>query len=362
MTPLALHNTNSVPDAWHDVRSPGGYEWWYFDAEDPSSDRQLVAIFLDGFVFHPGYLRAYARYDRSPTRHAPPLPREFPCVYFVLYEKGAIRAQFMTQFAPADFRAGRDRPEVTIGPNRFDVSADGILRLRLRGTPWKLTWQGPKLLEEQTLSAELSFTPVFRHEPVERTFLSRQMTKAEHQWVIANPRCAVSGEIVLFGAAQDGQPQTISFSGKGYHDHNYGTAPIGRGLARWIWGRVLLDRRAVTFHFARACDKSLPDEVHLVDATSEGIDEVTVSRAQADWSGRTPLLLRYPKRLSFDSSLVLERPRVVDSSPFYLRLMYDAAVDGEVGTAFCEVAYPHRLGWPVLGRMIEMSIDKRSAR
>ena len=39
-----------------------------------------------------------------------------------------------------------------------------------------------------------------------------------------------------------------------------------------------------------------------------------------------------------------------------MRLIY-AADHG--GTAFCEIAYPHRLRWPVLGRMIEMSIDKR---
>ena len=52
---------------------------------------------------------------------------------------------------------------------------------------------------------------------------------------------------------------------------------------------------------------------------------------------------------------------MIDSSPFYLRIMYDASLRGtQCGRAFCEVAYPHRLRWPVLGRMIEMSIDKRA--
>jgi hypothetical protein len=49
---------------------------------------------------------------------------------------------------------------------------------------------------------------------------------------------------------------------------------------------------------------------------------------------------------------------VVDSSPFYLRVRYKAKVGDKVGTALCEVAYPHRLRWPVLGRMVEMSILK----
>ena len=61
-------------DGWHAVAAPGGYEWWYFDAEDPATDTQLVAIFMEGFVFHPGYIRAYELYRRRPTRVAPPLP------------------------------------------------------------------------------------------------------------------------------------------------------------------------------------------------------------------------------------------------------------------------------------------------
>ena len=59
-----------------------------------------------------------------------------------------------------------------------------------------------------------------------------------------------------------------------------------------------------------------------------------------------------------DDVLSLGNPRLIDSSPFYLRLIYDATTRGKAGTAFCEVAYPHRLRWPILGRMIEMSIAK----
>jgi hypothetical protein len=55
--------------------------------------------------------------------------------------------------------------------------------------------------------------------------------------------------------------------------------------------------------------------------------------------------------------LQLVNPKVVDASPFYLRLAYDASLRGISATAFCEIAYPHRLRWPILGRMIEMSIN-----
>jgi len=183
------------------------------------------------------------------------------------------------------------------------------------------------------------------------------MTGADHHWVIANPLCDVSGVIELFDP-DAGKPRVIDFNGRGYHDHNYGTGPLGPGLKRWIWGRVLFEDRVFTFHFARPSDRRLQDEVHLVEAGCEQIREHEVKRADVDWSARNALWLEYPKHLRFDDAIELHNPRLVDSSPFYLRLIYDAVCCGRKGSAFCEVAYPNRLRWPVLGRMIEMSIGK----
>jgi carotenoid 1,2-hydratase len=339
------------PDAWHRVRSPGGYEWWYFDAEDPQHDRQIVAILFQGFVFHPGYLRAYARYRRRPTRVAPPLPEQFPCAYFVVYEHGRIARQFMTQYPPGAFAARPDRPHVTVGPNT--LCTDGqTLKLNLTGTPWELTFHGPVLLEDQQLQAELTFSPHLTAPAQERIFLSRELSGADHRWVIANPLCEVTGTICYDG-------QSIAFRGRGYHDHNYGTAPLGPGLRRWIWGRVLFEDLACTFHLARARDSSLAEEVHVVQADATGMRELPVAVVEGNWSRRTATLLRYPPELRFENALWLSNARLIDSSPFYLRLMYDAQHDDRRGRAFCEIAYPQRLRWPVLGRMIEMSIDKQ---
>ena len=73
---------------------------------------------------------------------------------------------------------------------------------------------------------------------------------------------------------------------------------------------------------------------------------------------QTALRLAYPNRLRMGEAMELRNPRLIDSSPFYLRLIYDATCRGKQGSAFCEVAYPHRLRWPILGRMIEMSIGR----
>ena len=347
---VPMFTPNPIADAWHQVTAPGGYEWWYFDAEDPATDTQVVAIFLEGFVFHPGYLRAVARYQRRPTVTPPPRAGDFPCAYLCVYRNGKIAHQFMTQYKPADFSASREAAAVTIGENLLRVDETGAYRLSLSGHPWELTWQGPKTHRDRTLAADFTFTPRYAHPPAERRFLSEAMTGADHHWVIASPSCGVTGRVTIAG-------ETIDFAGRGYHDHNYGTGPLGPGLARWIWGRVIDETGVRTFHHAVPRDTSLPAETHLVRADSTASVEVPVKQVNADWSRSNATGLAYPDFLAFDDALVLRKPRVIDSTPFYLRLQYDVA--NSASKAFCEVAYPHRLRWPVLGRMIEMSFDKR---
>lgn len=370
MALIPLYSSPALPDASHAVVAPGGYEWWYFDAEDHATDTQIVAIVLHGFVFHPGYLRAHAKYLRNPTRRQPVTPDHFPCVYLCVYRKGKIAHQFMTQYKASDYQASTRQVQVQIGPNTLDANPNG-LRLSLLGTPWKLTWQGPQTLTDQTLQAWFDFKPTFTHPPLERVFLSRQMTGAEHHWVIANPHCQVSGKINL--RSKDQPDQIIDFSGVGYHDHNYGTGPLGPGLKRWIWGRAIVADQVLTFHYAVPRDCKLKDEIHLVRAADHKIQAIDVDRVECDWTKISSVGLRYPSAIAFhppgspslgtDSmAFVLDNPRVIDAAPFYMRLVYDARIGDRVTTAFCEVAYPNRLRYPILGRMIEMSIDKRPCR
>jgi carotenoid 1,2-hydratase len=386
-------------DAWHRVTAPGGYEWWYFDAEDSVADLQVVAIFFQGFVFHPGYLRRYYAYLRSPTRVAPPMPAEYPCVYLAVYEKGKPAAQMMTQYRSEDFAASERVTDVAIGPNVVRRLEDGSIRVSVRGTPWQLTWQGPKREAGAEMSVDLIFKPRLPHRPHERMFLSRQMTGAEHRWVIADPLCDVEGSIRLPGrsAARSSNPavrgtssrwggrssgragsaggrdaaagRTLSLNGNGYHDHNYGAGPLGSGLRRWMWGRVLKENRVTIFHVATPNDKSLPDELHLLEADAAGIRESQVEALDAPAWAINSVGLAYPREMSFklpeSTSLWLRVTRQIDVSPFYMRMQYAAVTERMAlprlttfGTAFCEIGYPNRLRWPILGRMIEMSVEK----
>ena len=42
-------------DVWHPEKDAKGYEWWYFDALSDDGKEAVVIIFLDNFVFSPGY-------------------------------------------------------------------------------------------------------------------------------------------------------------------------------------------------------------------------------------------------------------------------------------------------------------------
>ena len=349
--PLPMFERPSHPDGHHRVTAPGGYEWWYFDAESPDGRDRFVAILFEGFVFHPGYLRRDAAFRKQPTKVPPVTGRDFPCAYCCTYRDGKIVRQFMTQVKPDAFDASPDEPRVRVGDCTLEP-VDGGLRLKLSGTPWHLTARGPQLDVKRTLTADVTFRPTLENDPAERVFLSREMTGEHHGWIPAAPRCEVTGTV-------DGKP----FSGRGYHDHNYGTGPLDAGLKRWIWGRVLTDDGTTSFHVAEARDAKLPREEHFFRLTAGGFEELPTKGLKLNWSRKSGAFLPYPAAVDFPGKLSLTSPTIVDASPFYLRLTYRATLDGRPARdAFCEVGHPGRLRWPILGRMIEMSVDKRQAR
>jgi len=332
----------ATADAWHRVTAPGGYESWQFDAEDATNDVRILGMLCEGFIFHPGYLRRYARYRRWPTLIAPPAPGEYPCASFAVYRGGGIAWECVTQFAPADYHASDTGVDVRMGPNTLRREQDGSLRLHLEAAR----------SGETKLTADLSFRPRFENPPLETTILSRELSGADHRWVIADPLCEVTGQVHVAGAAE------LAFAGRGYHDHRYGTGPLGPGLRRWIGGRVLLEDRVLAFHLAEPRDRRLPDEVHVVESDAGGMRERAMVDVEADWSGSTGRRLKYPRRLRLGNAFSLQNPRVIDARAFRLRLTYDALIDGRPATALCEVVHPRRLRWPVLGRILEMSISR----
>jgi hypothetical protein len=239
MPTLPLFDTPADPNAWHRVTAPGGYEVWHFDAADASGDVRVVVEFGEGQSFDSTYRRRYLRYRRNPTGHRPPVPSEYPFVNFALCERRRLLAKLVARHRPGALVASSDTPDLTIGPNSLARDPGGALRLHVEGVArppvarWRMTWRGVSRRQHGPhVTADLTFRPL-RHAPPDEPDLL-----APHRRVVIHPSCAVEGIIRIVGdRSLKGQTREIAFTGRGAHDHRYGTAPLGTcnelGMAKY---------------------------------------------------------------------------------------------------------------------------------
>jgi carotenoid 1,2-hydratase len=201
MPTIPLYTSPSDPNAPREVRRPGGYEWWYFDAEDRGTDRQIVVMFFDACPFDPRYVREYHRYLRHPTRFRPPLPSSFPCTYLAFHQGDKLVARFVERSSAL--------PAAPSGEQRISF---------VRGS----------------FEVQLTFRPRWLRPAVERTLLEH------HHWVLVNPLCDVAGMIRL-------NRDSIPFTGRGFRDHHWGKAAPSATMRRWVFGRVLREDSVLAF-------------------------------------------------------------------------------------------------------------------
>lgn len=337
MPTLPMYDTSADPDAWHRVTAPGGYEWWRLDAEDESAEVRVVVRLYDGHAFHPGYVRAYRRYLRRPTRRPPPVPRDYPCAELTIYRKGKVWGRFTDLYPAGTLTTSTERLCVAVGPNR--LAADGeVLRLSMSAG-------------SGGAGCELVFRPRGRCGPFEKVVFPRAYSNAEHRWVIARPTCDVEGTVACGG-------ERLAFRGRGYQDHQYGTGPLAVGVGRWIQGRAILLGRALLFHTAWT-PRAEAGGTHVIDL-AEACRELERPRIGVAGGGRAKWGLSYPGEIRVADELKLVAPVLIDSSPFAVRAVYTACAaesDAEVGQAVCEIVYPGRLRWPVARKVVERGIN-----
>jgi hypothetical protein len=309
----------SRADDWHRIGAPGGYEWWEFDALDESNRLRVIVRFHDGFVLDSEYARRYDSYRRRPTAHAPPVPRQYPCVQFTILENDLIVAGNTIRFGEGAFQVDAKTGAITIGANRIEMR-DAETRLQFQGGGG-------------AASAEMIFKSRMLALPFEQVMFSAEF--GIHRWTVTRPRCDVEGQINFSG-------RQVRISGIGYCDHHYGTGAVGASTRRWLRGRAMLPGGTVAFYVltdhASGIDEFaavLADDAQV--ARMDGLDCCCV------WNERTWRGLTFPSAVNFGQLLVLRRPRIVDTSANSLQLLFDAYVDGETCQAWGEIAYPARL-------------------
>ena len=325
--------------------TPGAYEWWYFDALSDDGEWAMACIWFLGNPFSP-YYRLAARGQRAD-------PFAHNAVFFALYRWGRLHAYHFTRYPAVRIEAGGSVPgTLRFGPNRLTLGGEGGCELTIA--------------DENANRRILEATLRFAFSPLLPQAVQGDGGVETHFWLPAAPACLVSGRITL-REAQNSGAEEITFTGQGYHDHNWGRLPFAENIRDWYWARVGLgpERAALLYHVrAQGNEKSanhllLFDGGRLVHHDAGAC--VRLSRPVMNGFGTV-----YATRLLAGSGDVRACFRLrsrLDSAPFYLRTLCDATVTqggkAETGTGIGEYLRPRVMSWPLVASAMKARIVER---
>lgn len=319
----------------------GAYEWWYFDALADDGEWALTCIWFLGNPFSPYYRLVALGRPVDPFAHN--------ALLFALYRHGKLHAYHFTRFDRSEVETADCLPATfQFGPNRLFLSAGGSSRLKI----------ADENANCRRLDANLAFdAPPLRDETV------TDAPADAHYWLPAAPVCRVSGQIVLRDAQSIGA-QTIAFTGRGYHDHNWGRLPFDADIRDWYWARAALsaERAAVLYHVHYRAPRKPDSHLLLFDngrlIPQEGEAQVRLThRAINGFGTRYATQLRAecgPLRVQFKLG------KRLDSAPFYVRAQCEASVTTggrvERGQGLGEYFRPRILSWPLVASAMKARI------
>lgn len=176
---------------------PGTYEWWYFDAHLDDGAKVVVVFFTKHYT-------------------TPELPLT-PMIEINLELPDGRYFQRQVQVAPEQFHAAKDRCEVLIG----DAVFEGDLHT------YRIKAEVGELAVDLELVGEVpAWRPGSGH-----LYFGEGDERRLFAWLPSVPKGSVTGSYSV-----DGVQHTVT-GGNGYHDHNWGDAPMSFLMHDWYWGR-----------------------------------------------------------------------------------------------------------------------------
>lgn len=325
-------------------QTPGAYEWWYFDALSDDGEWVLSCIWFLGNPFSPYY--------RHAALGKPPSPFEQNAIYFALYRFGKLYAYHFTRFPVSEVTAEEALPLcLRFGPNR--LSAIG-------GRQWRL-----EIADENANGRHLSASLSFTSPPLAAAEFPETALDSEHSWLPSAPFCRVSGQIELSELHNPGS-ESISLTGTGYHDHNWGRLPFDAAIRDWYWARAALpgERSVILYHVRphRGPPVShllLFERGHLLHYDAQA--KVRLGRRVLNGFGT-----QYSSRLTasgggLDAAFHLGTR--LDSAPFYVRVLcwVEVAWNGQTerGQGIGEYLRPRPMSWPLVASAMKARIVER---
>lgn len=264
---------------------PGGYAWWYVDALSDDGHQGLTLIAFVGSVFSPYYAWAGRR---DPLDHC--------ALNVVLYgRRGSAWA--MTE---------RRREAVARTPDTFVVASSS------------LQWTGEGLqidLEETTHPWPSRIAGRIRVRPEATNPRRVQLDPAgAHVWWPLAPRSRVDVELT--------HPE-VRWSGGGYFDSNWGSAPLESAFSAWNWSRASVDGGAAILYDVVRRDADPLSVALRVDASGRARD------FEAPGMQRLPPTRWWRIARASRSEGALRVERTLEDTPFYARSVLKSELLGQ---------------------------------
>jgi carotenoid 1,2-hydratase len=293
--------------------SPGGYAWWYLDAESPDGAAALTIIAFIGSVFSPYYAWSGRR---SPENHC--------ALNVALY--GRRRRWAMTE---------RSRAKVDLAPDRFTIG------------PSALEWRN----DELTINIDEHGAPV--PAPMRGTVTVRPAAlgdrsfqidaQGRHRWRPLAPRSHVT---VAF------DEPAVSWAGEGYLDSNDGEEPLEDAFQSWNWARLSAPGARPLILYDTAPRRSDPRRLALEVSADGGL--IARDSPALVHAAPTPVF-RMERLLGGDGAGV---SATLEDAPFYSRSLMETTLDGRRYRGFHESLSGDRLRSPVVKAMLPFRMPR----
>ncbi|MBO1332595.1 lipocalin-like domain-containing protein [Streptomyces sp. VRA16 Mangrove soil] len=175
--------------------SAGTYEWWYFDAHLDDGAKLVVVFFT----------KEFSDINRPVT----------PAIRIDLTLPDGSQEDRLVEFDPRTFTASTEGCDVRIGDNVF---TGDLHTYTIRGDAEGISF-------DVTLTGQV---PAWR--PQTGHFVFGEQGEEYFAWLPSVPQGHVE-------ATYSANGRTSTTTGVGYHDHNWGNAPMLKLMHHWYWAR-----------------------------------------------------------------------------------------------------------------------------
>jgi len=337
----------------HELKENGSYEWWYFDAIDNTNEYSFVAIFLTGNPFSPDYSEKIKFHTKYPDFNKPN-PMNFCALSFNLYFKNRIIYRTLHEYKKENFNIDQEDGSIHLKKSSFKYDE-----------------------ENKTYLLNINITSPNAHERFKGDFEFKVNTESEiiidnslnasdetHNWLPSATDCNVTGKLKIY---RNSARRKTEFSGRGYHDHNWGNESLFQNMSDWYWGRVISNEYSLIYFYIKYSDKEKEPFKKLllfknnILITQKNDFKINFNLKKNYW------LLNYNELMEIeadDLKLIVNNSDKIDNGPFYIRFLSDfyLSLNNEViiddKRGFSEYINTKRLSSGILKPFVNMRIKK----